>query len=298
MAGLKISDTNQSITVGSRADLYWRKTDIGQFYKLLRPKLILPAELSDANRIDKILNYFKIDSVGFGNWVTIEDRINYINAMTIAFYDLNKVLRFNRNMGLNKNLSISFGARGMGRASAHYEPDSRIINITRYKDGLIPKEIRFIATGGVGAFAHEYGHFLDYFFGTHMEKYKMSAALTNGRSISTKPTGINMPMRIIVDKILSGIIYKSTGTDFSNYYNRLRKLVGEVPQYGDYFIRRNEIFARAFEVYVMYELKLQGITNKFLTDTKYDERYNLKESEIITLVPLFEKLLVEMRKYI
>lgn len=297
MAGIKISDTNQSVTLGSRADLYWQKNEVGQFYKYLRPKLKLPNELTNASRIESITKYFKIDAVGFGNWVTIEDRINYVNAMVIAFYDLNKVLKFNRNIGLHGNLSVSFGARGSGRAMAHYEPSARIINITRYKDGSEDKALRFVVSGGVGAFAHEYGHFLDYFFGSYIEKNANSSSLTNGRSVSTKPTGINTPMRIIMDKILLGIMYQGNTIKYSNYYNRLRKLVEEIPQFGDYFIRRNEIFARAFEVYIMYELKQMGITNKFLTSSKYEPAYNLKDTEIIPLIPLFRELIKEMRKY-
>lgn len=298
MSGLKISDTDQGITVGSRADLYWQSNEIGEFYKYLRPKLQLPGTLVKLNRIETVLDYFKIQSVGFGNWVTVEDRINYINAMVIAFYDLNKVLRFNRNIGINKNLSITFGARGFGGAMAHYENSGRIINITRYSDGSSPKVVRFLTSGGVTAFAHEYGHFLDYFFGTHVEPYKGSIALTNGRSIATKPTGINSPMRIITDKILFSIMFNKSGREHSAYYKRLKQFVDRTQGYGDYFIRRNEIFARAFEVYVMFELKQMGITNKFLTASKYSSMYNLKESEIKPLVPLFRELLRHMRRYI
>ena len=47
-----------------------------------------------------------------------------------------------------KKLAIAFGARGSGRASAHYEPDRAVINLTH--------------TRGGGSLAHEWAHFMDH----------------------------------------------------------------------------------------------------------------------------------------
>jgi hypothetical protein len=51
-------------------------------------------------------------------------------------------------VSLGKRLALALGARGSGKASAHYEPWSKAINMTR--------------TMGSGALAHEWGHALDH----------------------------------------------------------------------------------------------------------------------------------------
>jgi hypothetical protein len=98
-------------------------------------------------------------------------------------YDLNKVLRFNNNLGFDL-LGITFGARGRGSALAHYEPNTNLINITRYSDDWYCKNVRFFSTGGLGSLAHDYGHFLDYFAGAYLDKDAEVYSLTNGSSIA------------------------------------------------------------------------------------------------------------------
>ncbi len=290
MRSIKISDTNQYITSGSRADIYWQQNKWVQYYKALRPGLNLPADLQFGNNVQSVLEKFKLKGVGFGNWVTIEDRLNYVNAMIISFYDLNKVLRFNYNIGFEKTLSIAFGERGHGSALAHYEPLNNMINITRYEEGNESKVSRFLTSGGVGSFSHEYGHFLDYFAGQYLDRSTKAFALTNGRSLSTKRTDISGSMRKVMDDIIEMIIWKKPGLVQSNYYKRLNERLSGSKGKGDYFIRRNEMFARAFEVYVQSELRRMNIKNNFLTHTKYSEDFYLRESEIQNILPLMKKL--------
>lgn len=49
---------------------------------------------------------------------------------------------------LNMSLAIAFGARGSGRALAHFEPSRNVINLTKMK--------------GAGSLAHEWGHAFDF----------------------------------------------------------------------------------------------------------------------------------------
>lgn len=64
----------------------------------------------------------------------------------------------------------------------------------------------------------------------------------------------------------------------------------------DYFIRRNEIFARAFEVFIKFELEEMGINNRFLTSSKYNDLVNMKDSVVKLLISIFKKLLVKIRR--
>lgn len=73
----------------------------------------------------------------------------YINCAYDSFMDLARILNVDpKIMSLNGTLSIAFGARGRGgKAAAHYEPDRKVINLTKFN--------------GAGSLAHEWGHALD-----------------------------------------------------------------------------------------------------------------------------------------
>jgi len=139
--GIKISDSTPAITEGSRADRYWERKGYNKFFTKVRPGIKLPESLK-TNDLADTQKKFNLRGIGFGNWVTIEDRINYLNSLIFAMYDMNKILQFKFNIGCDL-LAVTFGARGHSRALAHFEPDTFNINITRYRDGKSPKEIRF-----------------------------------------------------------------------------------------------------------------------------------------------------------
>lgn len=152
---------------------------------------------------DLIFNTYKIRSLEFGNWVNQVRRIDFLLSLIVALFDFNKVLKFtNNNIGVNKTLNIAFGARGVPSAFAHYEPGTKVINLSRdrrvdkttdlfgnklveFKDNYfeykkLAAQLREEASG-YGSFAHEYGHFLDYIIA---EKYipKRHIALSGGRN--------------------------------------------------------------------------------------------------------------------
>ena len=300
---MKIVDTLQP-EGGSRAERWWEDQGFVDLYKYFR-KGSIDNDLKKIADIRDVSKVFHLKGYQFGNWVTHEDRFNYLAALAVCLFDLNRVLKFkNNNLGLDKTLGVAFGARGVKGALAHYEPATKIINMTRYYeasrfDKPTEKKVRFVFSGGVGSFAHEYGHFLDYYFGAKGEPHTRNYALTNGRS--TDPRRITydrkkMPMRFIVEDILEKAYWDPSKTQDSSYIKRIRK---EIPSrhYLDYFLRRNEIFARLFEQYIGYKLQQMKLTNIFLTKRKYHSVQYMTPTEMKAIVPLFDKLLVEMRKY-
>lgn len=205
-------------------------------------------------------------------------------------YDLlNKVVGFNNYVGLGY-LSVSFGARGNGSALAHYEPTTKIINITRYRDGDQSKVNRFINTGGMGSFAHEYGHFLDYVGGELLEPSINNFSLTGGRSIDKSPLKCyeGQNLRIITNEILSKIIWEVPNKKLSAYYQRMVTYLTKKNVTTDYYYRRNELFARWFEAWVNYRLQKLGIRNRLLTDTKYTPNIYPTEAELRNVDKYFE----------
>lgn len=299
---IKIVDTLEG-EGGSKLERWWLTQGFQDIYKEFRKGKIEPSLLNKIKDIRKVEDVFHLKGYQFGNWVTNEDRYNYLAATAICLHDMNKVLKFkNYNLGLDKTLGVAFGARGQKGAIAHYEPRTNIINITRYKDvdafeGDPSKAVRFVYSGGAGAFAHEYGHFLDYFFGARIETHSRIYALTNGRS--TDGTKIDydknkFPMRHTTELILEKAYWKSEGKH-STYATRIADTVPQ--QYLEYFLRRNEIFARLFEQYIGYKLKALNIQNSFLTQTKYHTTQYMRPSELEAVIPLFDQLISQMRKH-
>lgn len=287
----KLQDTSPIIGQNSRLEEYWSSKGFTNFYTRFRKGKALPAKFHTMEDMQKIAKDFNLNSIGFGNWVTQEDRFNYLSALILSLYDIDQVLKF-KNVGLNGTLSISFGARGSGRALAHFEPKTFIINITRYiDDPSIDKLIRFLGSGGAGSLAHEYGHAIDYYFGTYREPMLKVASLSYGRTTQAivpveKLPPVRMQMNVLINAINS-----TNGETKSAYRKRLED---NIP--GDYIIRRNEIFARVFEQYIFYKLKQKGIANSFLHDTKYMSMAYMRENEFIRVLPEIEYLMEAFRQ--
>lgn len=297
---MKITDTLPPDAADqTRMGLWWDSQDFKKLYRVFRKGHLPTAFLNKVKDVRKVQTVFKLRGYQFGNWVSNEDRYNYLGALAICLYDLSKVLKFKgNNLGLDSHLGVAFGARGVKGAAAHYENETNIINITRYHEASRynknpSKAYLFANTGGVGAFAHEYGHFLDYFFGGRVETHPTIYALTAGRKTSTKRIAYDRnkyPLRSIVEDILEVAFWSADKKKPSTFYARLRRNTKK-----DYWFRRNEIFARLFEQYIAYKLKQLKVQNSFLTDTKYRKDVYMTPTELKKVVPLFDKMLIQMR---
>ena len=277
----KIVDTNSRKTApGGRVNLYWSNTQIGIYYKSLRrtSKYSLPKALTPPVDANVISDYFNISGLEFGNWTSQEDRLNFLGSIALSLTDLYRITGI-KNIGLDKKIGIAYGARGRGgAAAAHFEPGTFMINLTK--------------EWGAGSFAHEYGHALDYFFGLFIEPDKIRTSLTGGASIA-KPTKAELKelkpgsMRYNAVKI----IYDLTWDGVKKTRSRIRL---EDKFSGDYWFRRTEIFARAFEQYVHYKLIEKGIINRYLNKSKYEAESYIYPVEFKKVVPLFDRLLKQI----
>jgi hypothetical protein len=98
------------------------------------------------------LSDFGFRGVEFGNWAASDERQHLVNFAYDALHDLADILCLPPQvLSLNGALGLALGARGGGRAAAHYEPSRRVINMTKVRGG--------------GFLAHEFGHALDHYFG-------------------------------------------------------------------------------------------------------------------------------------
>ncbi len=286
-----------------RADQYWRgklKVIFTPNNKQIRSGSEIPKSYEYDN-LDFVESYYGLRSIEFGNWLSQQDRINYVSGLGLALFDLHQVLGFNpKDISLKKKVSVAFGARGRGNALAHFEADTFAINITRYsrpKKGITAKRNfdrtdLLTASGGVGSLAHEYGHALDYYAGMFLEKTD-SGAISGGRSERVKPNLLVMKknnLEGLMEKLLNKIIWQ-TDKKHTAYFERLKKA-----KLSDYYFRRNELFARAFETYVHYKMQKKKYKNIFLAESKYNEKYYLTIPEMRKLEMDFDKLINAIKK--
>ena len=104
---------------------------------------------ADPNRaLRHVIDEHGLRGVQWGNTVTDGERVHHAARVVEAFDDLSDCLGLPPAMvGMGGTLGLAVGARGKAGALAHYEPDSKVINLTR--------------KGGVGSLAHEWFHALD-----------------------------------------------------------------------------------------------------------------------------------------
>lgn len=104
---------------------------------------------------DQFSTEFGFRGVEFGNWVNqgsnAKERQGMLNQAYDALMDLSTLIGIPpRAISLEGSLGLAFGSRGKGNASAHFEPDTLVINLTKTK--------------GAGVLAHEWFHALDNYF--------------------------------------------------------------------------------------------------------------------------------------
>ena len=95
-----------------------------------------------------LLSTFGIRGVEYGNWMDDESSAHHTQMLGESFLDLSDLLGLSvEDVSMKGRLAIAFGARGKGKALAHYEPGRKVINLTKMKGG--------------GSLAHEWFHFID-----------------------------------------------------------------------------------------------------------------------------------------
>ncbi len=247
-----------------------------------------------------VVKVFGLNGIQYGGWLDYEDRLNYTAATALALSDLSILLKIpKRRIGVKKQITVSLGARGKSSALAHYEPWSNAINITRYPDkienpftGEITRlsdrnKLKFMTTfGGLGSYAHEFAHALDDFMGQPSGWDSTHTGIMQGSSQNI----------ILMNNVMLKIMYSNPEKRIKTpYYKYLSDQVRQ-KKLSKYWIRRNELMARAFEQYIHFLAKKKGCKNVFLTQFKYGGRTYMPESQVKKIVPIFNKWMIEVRR--
>ncbi len=144
-----------------RNDPEMAKKNKAQTEKKAAPKKIVREHLKTINRIgperekadispEDFIARFGFRAAEFGEWLPDDERRSVLRYARDALSDLAEVLKIPDAAIGRGILAVGFGARGKSYASAHYEPDRHVINLTRLK--------------GAGSLAHELFHWFDHHF--------------------------------------------------------------------------------------------------------------------------------------
>lgn len=190
------------------------------------------------------ISSFGIRGGEIGNWLTIKDAQTSLNMAYEAFHDFALVLGIQPGQAaFGGRLSIAFGARGHGKAAAHYEPMREVINLTKMN--------------GAGSLGHELFHAFDDIIG---KKLGLGGMMTEYCKKST-----NVPYS--VRKLMKTMFYReetNPGNDetkemLTDYMRDSMKMDGLYSRESfGYWSSPCEMFARAGACYLNDRLKEHG----------------------------------------
>lgn len=212
---------------------------------------VSPEQFSDA---------FGFRGVQFGNYVESPRRQADLNRAYDSLHDLADVLNVpTKALSLNGRLGLAFGARGKGKAAAHYEPGEVAINLTK--------------GNGPGALAHEWFHSLDNYFGRYdvstdgkitsggdymTEAQRAGRVFKDGRYVDAE-----YPVRQEVYDAFKGVMKAINSSDML----RRSELLDGVRS-KPYWSTDVEMAARAFERYVQDKARMAGVENDYLVNIR------------------------------
>lgn len=218
---------------------------------------VSPEQFSDA---------FGFRGVQFGNYVEGPRRQADLNRAYDSLHDLADVLNVpTKALSLNGRLGLAFGARGKGKAVAHYEPGEVAINLTK--------------GNGPGALAHEWFHSLDNYFGRYdvstdgkitsggdymTEAQRAGRVFKDGRYVDAE-----YPVRQEVYDAFKGVMKAINSSDMP----RRSALLDEVRS-KPYWSTDVEMAARAFERYVQDKARTAGVENDYLVNIRKAPEHN------------------------
>ncbi|EGN3554750.1 hypothetical protein IR952_003978 [Escherichia coli] len=212
---------------------------------------VSPEQFSDA---------FGFRGVQFGNYVESPRRQADLSRAYDSLHDLADVLNVpTKALSLNGRLGLAFGARGKGKAAAHYEPGEVAINLTK--------------GNGPGALAHEWFHSLDNYFGRYdvstdgkitsggdymTEAQRAGRVFKDGRYVDAE-----YPVRQEVYDAFKGVMKAINSSDMLRRSERLDGVRSK-----PYWSTDVEMAARAFERYVQDKARMAGVENDYLVNIR------------------------------
>lgn len=203
---------------------------------------------------EQFAEIFGFRGIEYGNWVNQNERQERLNQTYNALMDLSSILGISpRAISLNGELAMAFGSRGTKGASAHYEPDKIVINLTK--------------KNGAGSLAHEWFHALDNYFSRRRGQKNLH--------ITDMPRQYKSMDKEYVDQtrpeLLSAFNELMQAINKSDYKTRSKKI--DELKSKKYWGTPVELSARAFESYIVDKLADNNVINDYLANFKGMSEY-------------------------
>lgn len=263
---------------------------------------------------EMFMESFGFRGVEFGNWVSqgknAKERQGMLNESYDALMDLADLIGVDtRALSLNGTLGLGLGSRGSGWASAHFEPDTIVINLTK--------------TRGAGALAHEFFHALDNYFQRQRPNFSLrnreSSYVTHNPEAQyvNQKTGHTLPVarfneikeRGRFNDIDDWKRVEGIRPEVEQAFADLVKALNDSPmkkraalidkgKSSGYWSRTLERAARAFENYVIAKMQEKGYQNDYLANVAQIQEFSrdqgrypyLLDSELKPVAEAFDNL--------
>ena len=220
---------------------------------------------------EDFINDFGFRGIQFGEWLPDNERQAVLNISYSALMDLVELYDLTPDMiSLNNTLGIAFGARGSGKANAHYEPDQTVLNLTRLR--------------GAGSLVHEWAHALDNFLGKtgHTDKIEnLYPRYASGGHQKTNTRLDALPLlpeelRNNIENIMEAIYYKDMTTE------ELNEQINKIEKLREYNLKLVEKKIKTRGLNPILQKKIDHINdycnNELKTISKYSPKTNYYET--------------------
>lgn len=277
-----VTATNKPLS-GGKCEKFWRVNEKtkNEHRSLLKGSKDLgyfknnKKDLKSKSEYD-ILTEYGFKGFEFGNWNSQADRYQRFEAFKYSVSNMAFIFG-SKNIGFDFNIGIAFGARGSRGAAAHYEPDSNIINMTKWN--------------GANSLMHEYAHALDYNIGAFFDQNPRFTALSGGHTLIQPTSNTGGQFRYLMNTILNYVRSTESFSVLSKIFKG-RKL--------HYWGNSTELFARLMEAFVGYYYYDHIKDDYLVKEPKYYEELSLmagiylSRKEMKEIKPTVEKLIIEI----
>jgi hypothetical protein len=212
--------------------------------------------------MDYLTHQFGLRAIQWGNSVPAKERQKHVTHLTHAMLDLSHATGLDPSeLSLGGKLALAIGARGRGKANAHYEPSLRVINLTKEH--------------GAGSLGHEWFHALD---------HEMSDGKSGNALLSQQALWGNNPIHRAMNDLTAAT--RSFRSRVIAWAREKRLPEGMVK----YLASSHELAARAFDKHLQAQLSGSGRRNDYLAGATDHPVFPTKE-ELAKISPALNGLL-------
>lgn len=278
----KLYDSTTTPAKTSALEKWWSKEGMRMMLETAGDaKLPASEKFWDAQFLEQ---KYCLEGFQFGNWLSQEDRYNYLMNAGAGLYHLSHtVLQVApKFIGLNK-LSVCFGSRGIRKSYAHFSGSLSLIHINRWKRSSGDRQSTYLKmfkdSPQYGSFAHEFGHWMDCLNGDFSSGGRLVLMGTRDSVLN----GASDTAKYHQEQIFKVLFFNGNKpTAWCEQFMAIKAT--------EYWYRRTEIWARYFEATVSMILEQNKIPSTFICHPAWYAMNAYPPTELLLLaLPHFKR---------